>query len=305
MEISGGSNNLKIDNCIFSNNRAYVYYSGGGGAVYATGGTFTNCFFFNNSVSGGNYGEPQFGGAVFANGNLFINCVFSHNSAHIGGAVYSNKSQFYNCTFKSNFCYLKGFAGVVELKQSKFQNCLLFENASEQNIEFDSSSVIINCGMESGNALVGTNGNIGLTSSPFKGGSGIDSLSLVAGPCVNAGTTEGITVLNADIQGNKRITGTTIDLGAYEFNSFPITSVVSAFTYNSTLILYPNPSKGVVYLNSKMLNGDHWELEVYDLLGHLVLSAPNDTFFTIPQAGIYQVKVKLSDTIYSNKIVVE
>lgn len=299
MVVSRVEGELMVDNCIFRNNE----HSQTGGAVLAQGGIFTNCIFTQNRLTN----IPSGSGGVYSEDGLFINCVFSYNRGYIGAGVSASRSKFYNCTFANNRLPLGGYGGGIVSHGCELVNCIAYGNSSNEgadNVRIDSSTVIKNCAMGPKNARVGRYGNISLTSSPFIGGNGADSLSIVDGLCVNGGTTVGITILDTDILGNKRIIGATIDVGAYE-SPYLITSILSATTYNSSQILDPNPSKGMFYLNSKMLEGDKWEVEVYDLVGHLVLSVPNATVFNIPQAGIYQVRVKSRDTIYSNKIVVE
>ena len=308
MYVFATSGSVNVDNCIFSNNEAVATDDGQGGALRNQGGTFTNCSFFNNKVSGS--AGPQGGGAVQAIGGLFINCVFSNNQAKWGGGVYaSNNAQFFNCTFTNNKATSTSSAGGIQSEEAEFVNCISYNNSvngSESNINAISNSVIKNCAMESSNSFVGTNGNIGLSSSPFKGGNGADSLTLIDGPCVNAGTTTGITVLSIDILGNIRITGSAIDLGAYEFNSTPLSTSVFTSVYKNTVVLYPNPSKGTVYFNNGILQTNNIEVEVYDLTGKLILTqSQTNSPLTIAEPGLYQVKVKSNNSVYYQKIIIE
>lgn len=307
--VSGGK--VSVDNCIFSNNEAVASSDGQGGALRNQGGTFTNCSFFNNKVSG--TAGPQGGGAVMAVGGRFINCVFSGNEARYGGGVYATSGALLiNCTFTNNSATSSNSAGGIQSEDSKFVNCIAYNNyvnSSINNINAISNSVVTNCAIEASNDLVGTDGNIGLSTSPFKGGNDADSLSLIeSSTCIDAGTTSGVTVLAMDILGNHRVAGTNIDLGAYEYGSTPITTGLFTTVATKEPGLYPNPSKGSVYFNKDVFQNRNISIEVYDLTGKLILSQNEisaTNAFHIAQTGLFQVKIISDGSAYYQKIVIE
>lgn len=299
------SGELNVDNCIFENNSVFSKYDAQGGAIRTNGGTFTNCTFIKNSSFGN---QAQGGGAVQAVGGLFINCLFYMNESKYGGGVYaSNGAEFYNCTFVRNVVTVEG--GGIESEGATFVNCISYNNyvnTTISNIK-DYSSTVKYCAFETGNALVGTDGNIGLSSSPFKGGSNADSLTLAQGStCINAGTSVGITVLSTDLLSNKRVEGLAIDMGVYEFGSSPLTGL-NVITSSEEAILYPNPSKGTVYLNSSVFNNSGYDVEVFDMSGNLILQQSNSKAekFQLSNTGIYHVKIKTAHSSYVQKVIVQ
>ncbi len=309
MYVFTSSGNVAVDNCIFYNNEAVAGDDGQGGALRNQGGIFTNCVFSNNKVSG--TAGPQGGGGVAAIGGTFINCVFTNNAAKWGGAVYaSNNAKFYNCTITNNKATSTSSSGGIQSEGATFVNCVAYNNhvnSTINNVNAIDNSVVKNSAFEAGNALVGTEGNIGLPTSPFKGGHNTDSLSLAENStCIDAGTTTGITVLTTDLAGNKRIANGLIDLGAYEYASSPITSLSDSEIAEKTPVLYPNPSTGTVYLNKGDLQNSH--IEIYDLVGNFILAQDNigtGDAISIPQSGVYIVKIKIDGKVYNQKLIVE
>ncbi|MBN1117340.1 MAG: hypothetical protein JXA77_09065 [Bacteroidales bacterium] len=210
---------LIIENCTFQNNIAVSDGDGQGGALRTQGGTYKNCFFLNNQVTGTNsiYG----GGGIQAVGGTFINCVIAGNSAGYGGGIFATEATIYNCTITQNEAANAGAGGGIDCENNCIiTNCIVYNNITdgvENNIDnYQGTSTVSYCAVEDGNTIVGSNNNIGLLYSPFKH-TGADSLSLISGTdCQNKGTSSGITVLNTDIAGNTRVYNGTIDIGAYE-----------------------------------------------------------------------------------------
>ncbi|MBN2613581.1 MAG: hypothetical protein JXB00_18640 [Bacteroidales bacterium] len=216
-----GFGELRVENCTFINNEVVSGGDGQGGGLRTDGGTYVNCFFLNNTVSGTT--SVLGGGGVHAIGGTFINCVIAGNNAGYGGGIFATSSSvFYNCTVTQNMASnTNGGGGINSEENCEFTNCIVFNNHSNtgsHNIyNHLSSSSFSHCAVESTNPIVGASGNMGLTATPFTH-SGSDSLSLVStSTCVEAGTTSGITVTTHDIKGNPRISGETIDIGAYEY----------------------------------------------------------------------------------------
>lgn len=306
--VSGGT--VTVDNCVFYNNEAATNAGGDGqgGALRNQGGTFTNCSFINNKVTGTT--GPQGGGGVQAVDGTFINCVFSGNKAKYGAGIYASDAYIYNCTAANNKSTGSGAAaGIQSEGTGVIVNCVAYNNllnTTVSNISALEQTKVTNCALESGNALVGTNGNIGLTASPFKGGKTADSLSLIQGSsCIDAGTSTNITVLANDIAGNKRTAGNAIDIGAYEYGS---TVGIFDQTSDTELVVYPNPSKGIFYLTADVLKSGKVSVEVYDLIGNLVSVQDDITsggYFQIAKSGVFLAKINVDNTVYRQKLIVE
>lgn len=212
-----------VENCVFQNNQVVANVDGQGGAVRCQGGTFKNCTFLNNKVTGTT--TSLAGGAVVALRATFINCLFSGNSARYAGGIYCiGACKIFNCTITKNQSELSASAGGISMNDynsSEIVNCIVYDNkanGSINNIDVGTDAgKYSNCATDTNNPLVGKNGNIGLSITPFKLGSGVDSLTLNPNTlCIDRGTTQGIQVLPFDIQGNARVINGAIDIGAYE-----------------------------------------------------------------------------------------
>ena len=177
----GGSYQGKLNNCTLTGNSAHL----GAGAFY---GTLNNCTLTSNSAG------SRGGGAFICTLN---NCTLIGNSANYSGGGVGASLPF--------------FATL-----SRLNNCIVYYNvAGQEGDNFDSRSEL--------------NGSC-TTPLPPSGQGNFENrprlLNLVGGnfrlqpdsPCINAGlnayTTDGI-----DLDGNPRIVGGTVDVGAYEFQS--------------------------------------------------------------------------------------
>jgi len=298
----------EFDQCIFQNNEAYSNSDGQGGAIRCDGGMFKNCQFLNNSVTGTS--NANVGGAVAALGGTFINCLFSGNSAKHGGGVDAvGAANFYNCTFSQNQCAEAEDGGgfYAENSSATFINCVAYNNTANgvtNNVgQYNGLGIVKNCAFEAGNSLVGTNGNIGLTTSPFVG-SGSYPFALVAGTaCINAGASSGIAFLTTDLAGNSRWVGAGIDMGAYEFGTS--TQVGNNISHQS--IIYPNPTSGLLYFSGELSNDA--TVQIFDATGKTVVAKHQIDGLTpidlSGRKGIYIAVIVNNGQTITEKIVVQ
>jgi hypothetical protein len=185
----GGARNSILNNCTLSNNRAD--YTGGG----ASNCTLTNCTLT------GNYASVGGGGAI---GGTLVNCVLRGNEGYgDGGGAFWNAT-LYNCTLVGNLAQNGGGAFGCTL-----YNCIIYHNTAINGSNNYSGSFNYCCTPDLGGI-----GNI--TNAPlFVNETGGDLHLQTYSPCVNAGTNSyaGAAV---DRDGNPRIVGGTVDIGAYE-----------------------------------------------------------------------------------------
>lgn len=214
-----------ITNCIVTG----CYASDLGGGI--SGGTSWNCLIASNhadlAISG--YG----GGAESATLN---NCELSGNSSFAigGGAVYSALN---NCLLHGNSTAGNGGGAG----SSTLNNCTLVENSAQANGGGNAYSMLSNCISYYNSCASGPNtyadtmdhccttpdqGGYGdITNEPAFSSLALGNFRLSANsPCINSGNN-----VNApggpDLDGNPRVKGGTVDIGAYEFQT--PTSVIS------------------------------------------------------------------------------
>ncbi len=227
----GGACSCTLNNCTVVSNTAT---SGGGvfgGSVYGAS-ALTNCTILGNSASssgGGVYGGTlnacSVGNNTAVNGggayqSALGNCVLKNNLAgSIGGGAY--QSALGNCTVVNNAASgpsLQPTGGGVY--GGSATNCIIYYNLALKDPNLSGSASVIDCCTT---PLPAGSGNI--TNEP-------GFVNLAAGdfhlqsnsPCINSGDNASVTTAT-DFDGNPRIVGGTVDIGAYEYQT--PTSIIS------------------------------------------------------------------------------
>jgi len=209
------STNCLVTNCVIIGNASY---DGGAGAFQ---GTLKNCALIGNSAA-----PLSIGGGGGANGSVLINCLLADNFAgYIGGGAIN--STLINCTVVSNVA--AAYAGSIW--GSTLQNCIVYYNSSYYtNTDTSAGYSLSNCCVSF--PLTGVSGANNFTNPPlFANLSAGDYHLNAASPCINAGNNSSIAT-GTDLDGNPRIVGGIVDLGAYEFQSS--VHYVKASVFSST-----------------------------------------------------------------------
>jgi uncharacterized repeat protein (TIGR03803 family) len=223
--IGGGAVNCLLNNCTVATNNALLFGGGASGCELrnctvignradAYGGGLSWCTI-NNSVLTANFGWYSAGGAAYStlNNCLVVSNRMAPGSLSRGGGVYG--CELNNCTLAGNL----GNAEVLPpwlwsgggADSSQLTNCILYQNSP-----LNARDCTLNyCSVFPG--VIHSGGNI--TNEPVfvDVASGNFRLSSNS-PCINAGN-NAYAPPGPALDGNPRIAGGTVDIGAYEFQS--------------------------------------------------------------------------------------
>ena len=212
-EYGGGVYSGSVTNCTISGNSAHD----GGGMSY---GVLNNCTISQNSAeySGGGIfdvaatncvvsgNQAEFGGG--ARSGTANNCVVSDNSAEqSGGGTYEVAA--INCTISGNSAQSAGgmYAGSAD-------NCIVWYNDASSAVDLYDTTARYTC---SPDVTQGETGNI--TRTPYFVDRDNGDYRLASNSsCINRGN-NAVVSGSLDLDGNLRIFGDVVDLGAYEYQS--------------------------------------------------------------------------------------
>jgi hypothetical protein len=191
----GGASRGTLVGCVLTRNQT----DGGGGA--AAHATLINCTITNNT-------------AYWAAGTLgctATNCLISRNSAtnYGGGSAFST---LVNCTVAANSLQPGYGGGGGGSYHDTLFNCIVYGNTAPNGSNYYSSAMSHCC-----SAPLPGGGNIASTPL-FVSEAGGNLRLQTNSPCINAGNNSYVTG-DTDLDGNARIIGGTVDIGAYECQS--------------------------------------------------------------------------------------
>ena len=195
------SSSPMVTNCTFSGNTASD--DGGGMENWPSSSpTVTNCTFSGNSA-------PGYGGGMdnWTNSNPTVtNCTFSGNSSNSGGAMYNSASS-----------------------SSMVTNCILWGDTPDEISNLLGSTTTVNYSDVQGASVYPGTGNINADPC-FVDADSNDFHLLANSPCIDVGDNDSVPADTADLDGdgnttepipfdldgNPRILGNVVDMGAYE-----------------------------------------------------------------------------------------
>jgi PKD repeat protein len=217
----GGSSGGNLNNCLITGNTAT--FEGGG----AAGGVLNHCTLVGNLVTddgssgwyvagGGAYGatlshctlagnSALVGGG--AEGGVLADCQLTGNSAVEGGGAYG--STLNNCTLTGNSATRGG--GVM---YGTLNNCIAYFNTAPTFPNHGDAVLNYSCTTPPPSGGVG---NI-ITAPRFVDQVGGNFRLQADSPCINSGFSASAPT-GLDLDGNPRIAGGAVDIGAYEFQS--------------------------------------------------------------------------------------
>jgi hypothetical protein len=218
----GGANSGTLNNCTLTGNSSIF-----GGGTYVS--TLNRCFVngnagdqgggalssvINNSILAGN--TSTFGGGALD--STLNNClVISNASSFTGGGT--DAGYLTNCTLVGNTATTAGGGAYAPTAQ----NCLLFYNSSPSGPNFNGGSLNYCCTPQVPSTGTGNITNAPLFVDPAGGNLRLQSSS----PCINSGY-PAVMPPGPDLNGNPRVVGGTVDIGAYEYQ-FPLSLISYAW----------------------------------------------------------------------------
>ena len=185
--------------------------------VFLTNGASLSGFTLTNgaTVGGGFTVGGSSGGGVwchFSTNAVVTNCVLVGNSAsYSGGGAFEGTLN--NCTLTGNSAVLYGGGAT----SSRLKNCIVYFNTAPDEANyysFGSRTLNYCC-----TTPLPTNGIGNITNAPlFVNLAGGNFRLQSTSPCINSGL-NAYAPVGSDLDGNPRIAGGTVDIGAYEFQA--------------------------------------------------------------------------------------
>jgi len=189
----------------------------GGGALVLMNSMINKCKLIDNHSMNG-------GGAFCASGGMLNNCLLSRNRAVAGGGAMIISGSINNCTVFGNTAYgfidddyfdvIGGFGGRVSFGDGFVNNCIVWGNTAditEANISAQGNAMVrYTCS----DPLLPGEGNIN-ADSLFVDSTNSNFCLQAGSPCINAGDNSYVVMTN-DLDGNPRVIGGVVDVGAYE-----------------------------------------------------------------------------------------
>jgi hypothetical protein len=211
--------------CIIRNN--YSFKQGGG--AYLQDCLMDRCILTGNAAGGANPGYG--GGGIFETNSIIRNSLIVSNRVVLGdggalyggfgGGVYMQSGALLNCTVSGNSAYElssgPGAGGGVFAESGGITNCIIYFNSLDLN---HASTNWYNAGPAIFDHCCtapdpGGPGNI-ISNPQFVDGTNNDFHLAPASPCIDAGIVQSWMIGAHDLDGNPRVSGLSVDIGAYE-----------------------------------------------------------------------------------------
>jgi len=250
---------------------------------------YPHSYVYNNILCN-NYAITYFCGSPFSH-SIFSNNIVANNLAFMGTAGIESASDYLlitNSIVWNNQVEIPGSSygqiyGALNYEPIVLYNCVMDGYEGEGNI--DSLPMFVNPTEGAGLAYNGVDADWSL---------------LVESPCVNTGTpdTSGLFLPDYDIEGNPRICGFRIDMGAYENQVFALTKPV--LQENIFTSVYPNPGQNNLFVKTGLKNST---FELIDFTGKILLKKFISAYSTEVNVshlskGIYFYRIYDNKNIY-------
>ncbi|NIO27870.1 MAG: T9SS type A sorting domain-containing protein [Candidatus Latescibacteria bacterium] len=275
---SGSNSQSLLTEVIFLGNS-----SRDGGGMFNTSATdpvLVNVTFSGNLAS-------RYGGGIYSEAGCnpeLTNIVFSQNTANDGGGMFNTQNDFMlvNVSFSGNIASNRGGGIYNNLNNATLTNTILWGNsaatAGDEIYVYSSTTIIshslIEGGLPSGCIDAGNN----IDADPMFKGADFPNTPLAiysSSPGINAGDNTAVPLgVTTDLEGNPRIYGANVDMGAYEHQG-PPTGIDDGPEYTLPTVTalrsaHPNPFNPSVTLVYDLDSNQDIQLAIYDVQGKLV-----------------------------------
>ncbi len=302
--------NFLVDNCVIQNNKAD---SKGGGIMFNPQSPNYHAVVKNSRIVSN---QSPDGGAIdsylFLTGMPFPagascsleNCLISGNISE--NAVISADSlpnlQFLNCTIAHN---QGGGFQLADQSGLILQNTILY---NPNFLEYTAATADVTFASNGGNLIYDLSLDGQLTSGDKQN---LDPLFAAPGdfhltaesPCVDAGTNDGVTAA-LDLEGNARIQGLRVDMGALESE---FTTPASEVVTEAGLILSPNPAANFLHIHLPQKTVAPLDVQMFDAQGKLLRRQSLTTGQALElqglAAGMYSLKVVAGERMFAGKFI--
>ena len=264
-----------IENCIIENN--YSDLNGGGLHLQRSSPTIINTVIKNNTASwcGGGICCYWSASPVLKNVLLANNQASSAMVNNWGGGLYCNYEcdpVLINCTIVDNEADdLGGGMSCQQNSHIELINAILWNNNPDDIFVLPNSQSSVT--VTYSDIQEGWTGTGNISSNPLFYNSSIGDYHLTQNsPCINTGTpdTIGLHLPPWDLDGNPRIYGGRIDMGAYEWQGVAVDDTIHNYDIVTLHQNFPNPFKISTKISFSLPHPEKVKIQIYNLKGQLI-----------------------------------
>lgn len=284
-----GIDSLFIDNNLLNYNTSYqlIYnFEGGSGAgilaSYALGDSAfayicNNKIFNNKGVTGGIYD-------AYVHSNISNNLICNNYGIGLWNAHYYNSPTYINNTIVNNWAsYVSGVEllsdNVTLINNIIWNNRSTFPGNPQIHFNHNENPIVTNCNVMGGYEGEGNIDDEPLFINPtLDVGLNYNALDadwslLDNSPCINTGSpdTAGLYLPDFDINGNQRVYGNRIDMGAYE-NQYIWVKINDSQVSEDSIKIYPNPGSNKIFIELQPEMEGAW-FELIDGVGNRLIQS--------------------------------
>lgn len=278
-----------VSNCSIIGNSDAKY---GVGAAIWQSGTLKNSTISRNT-------SPYYvaGGVYLYYGGLVRNCLITRNSTRGPGGVYFNwGGTVENCTISRNTATSGGGGapgGGVGGSGGTIKNSIIYFNTATDLTWGDNWGGSLTYSYVCTTPAVGGTSNI--TDDPLLKDAANDNYRLLPGsPCIDAGQSNSWMAGAKDLDGNDRIIGATVDIGAYEFK---VGDLMCTFLADSTEGFDPHTVVFTGYVSGTNLTGLCYLWDV-DNNGSIDYEGPTVSVVTNTYtSGVFSVSLTVTNAV--------